>query len=270
LNIQKQLIIDDYTYIQLFGKNIWNELINKINHICSKCNKKTEKLYETKTNINFCKECLLDLINNFTENKIILNNFEKSNFKFYNTFLGQMMEKHKELTTIFDLDEAIDLIALKTQEKSALADQRLKNNYETLCCNCTENKKNSPSQPNDYSFVKFDKIDIYDRKTKQIDPNEKINVHLICGYCVDKHKADFENKKTKENTISASNNKTDNNKASSVCNTNISKNLNNKNNNFIDFEFFCGICNYKHMTIMKNDKNVRNSKKACCAGCSIF
>jgi len=82
LNIQNQVIIDDYTYIQLFGRNIWNELMDKLNNNCSKCNTLSDRLHETKMNTNYCKECLLDLINKYTENYVVLNEYEKSNIIF--------------------------------------------------------------------------------------------------------------------------------------------------------------------------------------------
>lgn len=71
-------MIDDYLYIQIFGKNIWNEIMNRINNNCSKCNKLSDQLFETKMNLNYCKECLMELIKKFTDNIIVLNDFEKS------------------------------------------------------------------------------------------------------------------------------------------------------------------------------------------------
>jgi hypothetical protein len=123
--------------------------------------------------------------------------------------------------------------------------------------------------------VKFYKINIFDKNSKQIETNNNNNnnnngdssknkndasnnqnMHLICANCVEKHKSELDAKKAKENNLS-------NNAISN-------KNLNNKAfNELIDFEFLCGICNKKHFTNIKVDENPRN-KKACCAGCSIF
>jgi len=71
-------MINDFLYIQLFKKNIWNELKNKIRNNCSKCNKQSEKLFLTNMNLSYCQECMLEMIKYYTNNLIILNDFEKS------------------------------------------------------------------------------------------------------------------------------------------------------------------------------------------------
>ena len=100
-----------------------------------------------------------------------------------------MIKKHPELPTIFDLKESIDLLELGSTEKTAAAEQRLKNTYENLCCECTENKKTSASQPNESPFFKFYKIDIYNKNTKELEISSnsktgKESVHIICASCV--------------------------------------------------------------------------------------
>lgn len=186
-----------------------------------------------------------------------------------------MIKKNPELPIVFDLDESVEMLGLRTEEKTAAAQQRLKNTYETLCCECTENKKTSANQPTESSFVKFYKINLLDKNSKQIEANNNYNnninldsikskndainnqnMHLLCVICIEKHKSELEAKKAKENY--------------SINNANSNKNLNNKAfNDLIEFEFLCGICNKKHFTNVKVDENGRN-KKACCAGCSIF
>lgn len=187
------------------------------------------------------------------------------------SLIGQMLKKNPELPINFDLEESLDFMQLKTEEKLFSADQRLKNTYETLCCNCIENKKNSINQSNENSFFKFLKVEIYDKNSRQISTEENKYVHLICKICIEKHKEEFEKKKIKENCSLIKNNKIDsNNKTNSIRNTGINRNTNDKINNLIDFEFMCEICNKKHFTIIKLDENNRNYKKACCSGCSIF
>jgi len=155
------------------------------------------------------------------------------------------------------------MLELKTDEKVNAANERLKNIYETLCCYCIENKKLSVNHSNESSFIKFQKIEIYNKVTKQID-TENINTHLICSNCIEKHKMEIEEKKEKEKQLN--NLKNDNN---NKINEEKNKTLRNQNNGIIEVEFFCRICDKKHLTNLKTDEN-RQNKKACCAGCSIF
>ena len=79
------LLINDYTYIQLFNKNIWNTILNKIKHICNRCSKKSEKIYSNNITYIYCENCtnyLIDLQINemvireeYGKSKIIKNNF---------------------------------------------------------------------------------------------------------------------------------------------------------------------------------------------------
>lgn len=185
-----------------------------------------------------------------------------------------MIKKYPDLPTICELDESIDLLGLRTEEKALAAEKRLKYTYETLCCDCIENKKTSPNQQNENSFVKFYKLDISDNNSKQIEINNNNTnaitqcIHLICANCVEKHKCELESKKATENDLSNFNNKSDNVK--SVNNKNKRNLINKANNKLIEFEFLCNICDKKHLTNVKVDENSRNNKNACCAGCLIF
>lgn len=189
-----------------------------------------------------------------------------------------MLKKHPELPYIFDLDESIEILQLGSEEKTAAAEQRLKNAYETLCCECTENKKNSASQQNDSPFFKFYKIDINNKNTKEFEISKDSKnkpVHIICAECVEKHKSELESIKAKENSSSnneeAKNTKSNSQPNNKTNNINTNKIMNNRNNNnMIEFDFFCKICDKKHMTIMRLDENLGKNKKACCSGCSIF
>jgi len=177
---------------------------------------------------------------------------------------GQMMKKYPELPTTFDYDESIILLDLKTDERTDLSNQRLKEFFENSCCECLENKKisNDPSKQN--PFIKFDNIDIFEKNTKQLDTSIKYT-HIMCVNCIENHKIEYNNKKSKEiktDTIINSNNPKD-----------ISEKIKNKkktNNNIIEIEFLCGICNENHFANYKIDENSRSEKKNCCSGCSIF
>lgn len=185
-----------------------------------------------------------------------------------------MIKKHPELPTIFDLDESIDMLQLRTEEKTAAAEQRLKNTYQTFCCECVENKKTSAKHSNESPIIKFYKIDIYNKYTKELEISSNSTtqpVHIICDECFQKHKTEWNTKKAKENNVNA--NDVQNPKANSTANNtnkgNSNNNLNNKNDNVIEFDFKCEICDKQHITIMRDEVN-RNNKNACCAGCSVF
>ncbi len=174
-----------------------------------------------------------------------------------------MLKKNPELPTIIDLDESVNALQLRTDEKVLSANERLKNIYETTCCYCLENKKSSPTQPNDGPLIQYHKMEIYNKLTKQID-TEIIDTHLLCSECVEKYKSEYESKKEKEKQINATNSTNDNKKGKSIEEKN--KNLKNQN---IEVDYLCGICDKTHFIILKTDEN-RQNKKACCAGCSIF
>lgn len=173
-----------------------------------------------------------------------------------------MMKKNPELPSIFDYEESINLLDLNTNERIDSANQRLKEYYENSCCECFEKRTISNDQSKQNPFIKFDNVEIYDKNTKELDTSI-IYTHIICANCIENNKIEF-NKKSKEGkTDSISNSKNEKG------NSEKSKNPK-KPNNFIEVEFFCGICNENHFTIFKIDENSRTDKKYCCRGCSIF
>ncbi len=188
-----------------------------------------------------------------------------------------MNKKNPELPYFFDLDEFVDLLGLRTEEKIAAAEIRLKYTYEILCCDCVENRKTSASYSNENPLIKFFKINVFNKNPNQKEnynnnDNSNLNdactqfIHLICAHCVDRHKSELDSEKNKHNK---QNNNNDNNNTNA--NSNQNKNLNNTAiKNLNEFDFLCGICNKMHFTSVKLDENQKNKNACCAGGCSIF
>jgi hypothetical protein len=171
---------------KIFNKNFFNFILSNIFSICKIC----YKFYENNNNINtlncnclICNFCLLNEIKKITNNKIILNIFEKKNKNF-------QCLKCKEK---FNLNEYLNIIKNKNlinfKDFKQQAKNRLKKYVLIYCLNCL----NFCSDNNNIDFdVNSKKIMNYKfsiKISKKNKENKEENIdyyegtHLICSNC---------------------------------------------------------------------------------------
>lgn len=145
--------------------------------------------------------------------------------------------KHK-----FNLDEAIELLSLKTQTKLDEADTRLKATFKSLCFYCIKNTKKL-NQGNENGVIKFHSI-----KINQENSSKELIEHIVCSSCVDQNSSLF----LDEKQVQGKKTRTP---------------LKSK-----DVKFLCKICEEEHSVTFVPPKITINNRdtKACCAGCTIF
>jgi len=78
------MLHDQDTYL-IVGQTIPHIIISNLSKACLFCNgsNKADKFHSLKCQCNICQVCLEKELSNSTDNKLILNNFEKSNNKMF-------------------------------------------------------------------------------------------------------------------------------------------------------------------------------------------
>ena len=239
-NNKNKLFLTNLEFKFLFGEKstILSEILDLLQLSCNLCvnNVKIETLTQMKCGCYICKNCLNDTINNYTDNKIILNDYEKLLYEQQKKEIpkckcGDKLDINFIISKIYTEDE------IKEKEQEAI--ERLK--IKKICLQCQKefilNKENK-NEENKIEENKNEKKIYYDINI-QFDINDEKNIfyncenHIICLECFNK------------------------------------MNLNNKRINEYH-EINCKICNKPHKIKINLKSNInKNQKKTHCT-CSIF
>ena len=291
------LTIIEFKFLYGEKSTFLSELLDLLNSICSSCGNSVEYelLIQMKCGCKICKNCLANIIINYTDNKIILNSNEK-------ILLLQKKESPKcKCGDLLDIDFIISKIyteeELKEYKEKAL--ERLKNNKK-ICLKCKKefdlNEENTININNDESNKKNennknDKENKNKNDNKNKNKNDKENKNKNEKENKNKNEKENKNKNDKENK---NKNEKENKNSIQYYNINIEdtidieekpiedyenhviciecfNKINNnfkRNNNF--YQMDCKICDKKHtVTIeIKQNPNKKNNKDHCT--CYIF
>lgn len=184
--------LEDEDFIDLFNRNIAQQILYTMDQLCFQCMKLLGNNYQTMPcQCKLCNICTIDNIMNSTNQKVILNQYEKthSTFKLVKCPCGN----------IFDTDAATNLVyKSKIEQLTNEANLRLIKTAEILCSYCGKFHKkanysktismNTNTRKSEYlEVIKFSVLNEND--------SGSINcVHIMCKNCLKEAKLDKLNK----------------------------------------------------------------------------
>lgn len=177
----KSISISSSDIMTIFKKTIQQMMIDIINKSCFSCGSQYNKedIIKLSCSCLICKICLLKKINQATNNRIILNKYEKSiNFEGYCLCVGR-----------FNLQKAIQLIEMPFTEETNQAMNRFTQTVLLSCMACCQNI-------NDLDSIKDTSANVNKREYIQLKISKTIHNnlrpgldyvdsdHLICLKCI--------------------------------------------------------------------------------------
>ncbi len=80
MDLNNSLLINDYTYIQLFNRNIWSSIQKVIRSFCDRCSKKSDKIYDNNRFYSYCEQCVKLMLDLYINQLVIKEEYGKGIF----------------------------------------------------------------------------------------------------------------------------------------------------------------------------------------------
>ncbi len=303
--LEKGFSVNDVEFIEVMqNSNIFNYLYNSAKNTdirCVICKQKYNKENTAKLNCDciFCQSCLEEIVRSLTDERMILNSYEKK----------KQDKCICKCEKPFDYDGALKNLKCLTQKDEEGASWRLMYYINTMCMNCEcqvrtkernedggneEKEEKEEESLDEENFVVVQKHKIVsvskDKKTKGRKGIDYLDIdHCLCEKCYKlffkdnkAYKDNNNNIKDKKNKGKNINEKNNGEDTLSNCEDNINNSHNQGSTNSINKKgknnegssgnvfcnIFCQICDQEHLIEEKR----RQKNTACCAGgdCNIF
>jgi hypothetical protein len=170
--------IGDALYTEIFGENILQTILKKINLLCFFCDEIKEKsdlLTLKECNCQFCKACLENAVSESTKKYYVLNKIEKQSFK-----MSLMRCSCNELLKV---DLALEALGMDLTEYKEEAIKRQETYVQTICLKCSQALRKNPQDQKDPEIDFYSVVPILHAKKNEEDTEIAFLPHLICDQC---------------------------------------------------------------------------------------